>query len=184
MSEKVKKNCSSCKFGWLNRCETLKEELNKNGFSEDNGRQKNWEVEYKVKYNFICEKYRSMYIEYPIEVSKINTNTDKSQYKDSKIGRFAKIRPCGEEYEGRTYLGLYLGEMPVGHSISHNPESNELNVSFSTNPGIFVFDINKIVYGMESWWGIINNEEDLKEITNSDINDIWYVKALKELSNS
>lgn len=184
MSKKVKRNCSSCKFGWLNRCETLKEELDKNGFNENNGMRMNWEVEFKVKDSFICDKYKSMYIEYPIEVSKINTNADKDKHKDSRTGKFAKIRPCGEEYEGKTYLGLYLGEMPIGHIISHNPDTNELNVSFSTNPGIFVFDLNRIVYGMESWWGIIKNEDDLKEITESDINNIWYVKALKELSNS
>lgn len=178
MSEKTKRNCNSCKFSWLNRCETLKKELDKNGVYE--GVRKNWEIEHKVKDNLICDKYKSRYIEYPIEVSKINANADKNEYKDSRTGRFAKIRPCGEEYEGKTYLGLYLGEMPVGHRISHNPDTKELNVSFSTNPGIFVFDLNKIVYGMESWWGIIENEEDLKEITESDIDNVWYVKALKE----
>lgn len=183
MSEK-KGNCGSCKFGWLNRCETLKKELNKNGFSEDSVGRKNWEVEYKVKYSFICDKYKSMYIEYPIEVSKINANEDKNEYIDSRTGRFAKIRPCGEEYEGKTYLGLYLGEIPVGHRVSHNPDTKELNVSFNNNPAIFVFDLNKIVYGMESWWGIIESVEDLKEITNDDIENVWYVKALKELSNS
>lgn len=182
MSKKVKRNCSSCKFGWLNRCETLKEELDKNGFNENNGMRMNWEVEFKVKDSFICDKYKSMYIEYPIEVSKINTNADK--YKDSRTGKFAKIRPCEEGYEGKTYLGLYLGEMPIGHHITHNSETKELNVSFSNNPAIFVFDLNKIVYGMESWWGIIESEEDLKEITNHDIENVWYVKALKELSNS
>lgn len=181
MSDKIKRNCSSCKFSWLNRCKTLKKELNRNGFSENNDMRKNWEVEYKVKHSFICDKYKSMYIEYPIKVSKINVNADKDEYKDSRTGKFAKIRPCGEEYGGKTYLGLYLGEMPVGHRISHNLDTNELNVSFSTNPGIFVFDLNKVVYGMESWWGIIDNEEDLKEISNSDIDNVWYVKVLKEL---
>ncbi len=184
MSEKMKRNCSSCKFSWLNRCETLKDELYKNGYKESNGSRKNWEIEHKIKDIFICDKYKSMYIEYPIEVSKINVNADKDEFKDSRKGRFAKIRPCGKEYEGKTYLGLYLGEMPIGHRISHNPDTNELNVSFSTNPGIFVFDLNKIIYGMESWWGIINNDEDLREITESDINNIWYVKALKELSSN
>ncbi len=184
MEKKVKRNCSTCKFSWLNKCETLKGELRKNGFDESNGMRKNWEVEYEVKYNFICDKYKSMYIEYPIEVSKINTETNKGSYRGNSVGKFAMIRPCGEEYEGKTYLGLYLGEMPVGHIISHNPNTNELNVSFSTNPAIFVFDLNKIVYGMESWWGIIESEEDLREITDNDIDNLWYVKALKELSNS
>lgn len=184
MDKKIKKNCMNCKFSWFNRCETLKQELKKNGFNEGNDIRINWEVEFKIKDNFVCDKYRSKYIEYPIEVSKINTDNNRSFYRDEQMGRFVKIRPCGEEYEDKTYLGLYLGDMPIGHNISHNPETNELNVSFSTNPGIFVFDLNKIIYGMESWWGIINNEKDLKEITNSDINNIWYVKVLKELSNN
>lgn len=182
MSEEVKRNCYSCKLSWFNRCEILKEELNKNGVYSDNC--KNWEVEYKVKNNLICDNYKSRYIEYPIEVSKINTNVNKGNYRDSQIGKFAKIAPCGEEYKGKTYLGLYLGDLPIGHSISHNPDNKELNVSFTNNPAIFIFDLNKIVYGMESWWGIIESEEDLKEITGNDINNIWYVKALKELTNS
>ena len=184
MSEKIKRNCYSCKFSWFNRCETLKQELKKNGFNESNGTRINWEVEYKIKDNFICDKYRSKYIEYPIEVSKINTDNNKGSYRDNQIGKFVKIAPCGEEYEGKTYLGLYLGEIPVGHGISHNPDTKELNISFRNNPAIFVFGLNKIIYGMESWWGIIESEEDLKEITNDDINNIWYVKALKELTNS
>lgn len=184
MSEKIKRNCSSCKLSWLNRCETLKEELYKNGYSESNGSMENWKVEIKVKENLICDKYNSMYIEYPIEVSKINTNTDKGGFRDSRIGEFAKIRPCGKEHEGKTYLGLYLGEQPVGHHISHSQETKELSVSFSTNPAIFVFDLKKIVYGMESWWGIIKNEEDLKEITDCDIKNVWYMKALEQMGES
>ena len=112
MDDKMKRNCSSCKFSWLNRCKTLKKELNRNGFSENNDLRKNWEAEYRVKHSFICDKYKSMYIEYPIKVSKINVNADKDEYKDSRTGKVAKIRPCGEEYGGKTYLGLYLGEMP------------------------------------------------------------------------
>lgn len=165
----------------MNRCEVLK---NNEEFQKIMNGKSDILADYEFKNNFICDSYKSRYIEYPIEVSKINTNADKDEYRDSRTGNFAKIRPCGEEYEGKTYLGLYLGEMPVGHRISHNPDTNELNVSFSTNPGIFVFDLNKIVYGMESWWGIIKNEDDLKEITESDINSVWYVKALKKLSNS
>ena len=109
--------------------------------------------------------------------------SNKTGYKDSQIGNFVKIAPCGDEYKGKTYLGLYLGELPVAHHITHNSETKELSVSFSNNPAIFVFDLNKIIYGMESWWGIIESEEDLKEITNRDINNIWYMKALKELSS-
>lgn len=137
---------------------------------------------YEFKEEFICDNYKSMYIEYPLEVSEIIQNTDRGSGFNSEIGKFVKIAPCGEEYQGKTYLGLYLGELPIGFHISHNSETKELKVSFNINPAIFIFDLNKIIYGCESWWGIIENESDLKQITNTDIDNIWYVKALKKLS--
>lgn len=36
--------------------------------------------------------------------------------------------------------------------------------------------------GYESWWGFIKTVEDFQEITDEDISNVWYVKALKELS--
>ena len=40
-------------------------------------------------------------------------------------------------------------------------------------------EMGEVVYGCESWWAAIENEDDLKEISDLDINSIWYVKALK-----
>ncbi|KJS85141.1 MAG: hypothetical protein JM58_09180 [Peptococcaceae bacterium BICA1-8] len=170
------RNCNKCKFGMFQECETLKnnkeyQNIPEGGIS-DTGR-------WGFKRNFICDKYKSIYIEYPIEVSKINHDTNKGGYRDREIGKFVSIRPCGKEYQDKTYLGLYLGDLPIGHHISHNPDTKELNVSFHDNPAIFVFDLNKIVYGCESWWGIIKNEADLRKITDIDIDNVWYVKALK-----
>ena len=130
------------------------------------------------------QNFEYLYIQYPIEVSKINTEnfTNKSHsYQNSEIGKFVKIAPCAEEYKGKTYLGLYLGELPIGPHITHNSDTKELCISTTKNPAIFVFDLNKIVYGMESFWEIIECEEQLKEITNEDIQNIWYMKALKGL---
>jgi len=59
-----------------------------------------------------------------------------------------------------------------------------LNVSTTTNPAIFVFELNKIIYGMESFWAIIETKEDLKDITKDDIDNVWYVKLLKQLSTN
>jgi hypothetical protein len=182
MKKDIKKNCLSCKFSLLNRCTKLKEELRKNGYSEDKKAKERWEIKSKVETTFVCKDYSSIYIEYPIEVSRINTNQNKNKYKDDDVGKFVSILPCGKEYEGKTYLGLYLGELPVSNNISHNNKTKELSISFRNNPAIFVFNLNKIVYGMESWWRIIKNEEDLKQITDKDIESSWYVKALKELS--
>lgn len=180
MENEFKRNCNSCKFSFMNRCETLKN--NKEFQKIWNGRS-DILADFKFKDSFVCDNYKSRYIEYPIEVSKINTENSRTGYRNSQIGKFAKISPCGDEYKGKTYLGLYLGELPVGHCISHNSENKELSVSFSNNPAIFVFDLNKIIFGCESWWGIIESEDDLKEITDEDIENIWYVKALKELQN-
>mgnify|MGYP000282015848 FL=1 len=36
-------------------------------------------------------------------------------------------------------------------------------------------------FGAESWWSIIENPEELKDITDDDINSQWYVKALKAM---
>ncbi len=175
MSDEFKKNCNSCKYGLFSRCDTLK---NNKEYQEITGFVRG----YEFKASFICDEYKSMYIEYPIEVSKIVTDTAILGLRDNQRGKFVKVRPCGDSYGGKTYLGLYLGALPIGHNISHNPETKELKVSFASNPAIFTFGLNKIIYGCESWWGVIESEEDLKEITDADINDVWYVKALKELS--
>lgn len=172
MSE-IKKNCSNCKYGLFSNCDTLKND------------KEYQELEFIDKFDFksdyVCDDYKSIFIEYPIQVSKINQDSTITSYKDDQIGKFAKIAPCGDEYEGKTFLGLYLGELPIGHSISHNSKTEELSVSFRTNPAIFVFDLNKIIYGIESWWSIIESEKDLKEIANADINNTWYVKVLNSL---
>ena len=76
---------------------------------------------------------------------------------------------------------MYLGELPISTHISHNSDTKELNVSFSNNPAIFVFELNTIIYGCESFWGIIESEDDLKEITDDDIDNVWYIKALKSI---
>jgi hypothetical protein len=73
----------------------------------------------------------------------------------------------------------------LGIRASHNPDTKELNLSYHSNPAIFVFELNKIVFGAESWWGVIENEDELKKIkiTQDDIDNVWYVKALKAISN-
>ena len=45
---------------------------------------------------------------------------------------------------------------------------------------MYVFELNKIVFGAESWWRKLNSPEDLKAITDDDIENTWYVKLLKQ----
>jgi hypothetical protein len=97
-----------------------------------------------------------------------------------KQGCLVKINPCGKEYEGKTYLGFLIGDVALGSSLSIKEDKIQLEFS-GHNPGIFVPEIGKIIYGCESWWGEIKDESELKGITNDDIENVWYVKILREL---
>lgn len=167
-----KRNCKSCKYSMFSRCELLQQ------LFPDNKKTKE---KYEYMDNFICEKFKSMYIEYPIQVNAIEQDERKSLLYLKEIGKYCKVRYCKDD---KTYLGLFLGELPVGISIVYKEDTKALNASFRSNPAIFVFELNKIIYGCESWWSIIEKEEDLKDITDDDINNVWYVKALKQLSSS
>lgn len=93
-----------------------------------------------------------------------------------------KIRPCGAEYEDKTFLGIYIGDVALSTSWKKKKDGN-VEVGFcSHNPAIFVPALNKIIYGCESWWGEIKNPEDLTDITDKDIDSVWYVQALKAMA--
>ncbi|HBF3307016.1 TPA: hypothetical protein KOB88_001930 [Clostridioides difficile] len=172
------KNCFSYSKQFLKNCEILERNKLYIKIHEMDGAVGANEF----KENFMCENYRSMNIEYPIEVYKINNKyRNKGHYKESKIGKFVKVRPCKKEYENKTYLGLYLGELSNSLSISYAPKTKELDINSGMSPAIFVFELNEIIYGNESFWGVIEREEDLKEISDSDIENLWYVKALKSI---
>lgn len=125
-----------------------------------------------------CEQFKSRFIEYPITVSKINKDiTQRSIYKDD-IGKWCEVRIAGEK---ETRFGVLIGELPIDIIISHNCKTNELNLSFLSNPAIFVPELNRIVYGAESWWRIIDPDKQTPKITDDDINKQWYVQAAKDL---
>lgn len=98
----------------------------------------------------------------------------------STVGSFVSIRPVGDE---KTYLGIYVGDLAT--SFAYRVEGNKFIMKRSNyNPAIFVPDLRKIVFGMESWWGEIQSEEQLRQITNEDIDNVWYVKALKQIQDA
>lgn len=97
-----------------------------------------------------------------------------------KMGALVKVRPCGEEYGNKTYLGFLIGEIALGSSITTIDDKIQLNFS-GYNPAIFVPELKKVIYGAGSWWSEIESEEELKEITNDDIENVWYVKLLQGL---
>lgn len=108
---------------------------------------------------------------------------DKASLSGGKVGDWVSIRPCAEEHKDQTFLGIFLGALPKGLS-GHVDKNHVLNLDYHMNPAIYVPDLKKVIYGCESWWGVIKSPDDLKKITDADINNVWYVKALKELGQS
>lgn len=120
----------------------------------------------------------------PVEIKKVivDVNPIGESFRSS-VGKFVSIRPCAEEHENKSFLGLYVCDLNLHASVSHDPKTGILKVESSLgNPAIFVFDLNKIVMGCESWWGVIKSEDQLRKITDYDINNLWYVKAMKQLA--
>ena len=131
---------------------------------------------------FSCPDYESMYMSFPVTVSGININTEVDGLRKSKVGSLVAIRPCNDEND-KTYLGMFLGELPAGINVSHNNDTKQLNVGYDLNPAIYVFDLKKIVFGYESWWSFIDSEKQFKQITDEDIDSQWYVQFFKSFGN-
>lgn len=98
-----------------------------------------------------------------------------------KSGALVKVRPVGDEYEGKTYVGFLIGEVAMGSSISILEDKIQLNFS-GYNPAIFIPELKKVVFGYQSWWSEIKSENELKDITDNDIQNVWYVKLLNSFS--
>lgn len=128
-----------------------------------------------------------MGIKFPIEVKEIkfenSGNPIEKPMFGNKAGQLVKVRPCGEKYNDKTFVGFLIGEVPLGQSAKWNAEEGILTIRQSFhNPAIFVPELGEVIYGCSSWWGTIDSEEELKAITDDDIDNVWYVRALKALN--
>ena len=129
---------------------------------------------------------RSRRGKYPLEVTAIRTKgfmePNPMKLGRYKAGAFVAIRPCADECKDKTYLGIYMDDLPVGVFSHYEEVSGVFTIHPRHNPAIWVPALSRIVYGCESWWGPIKSPEDAEkmEISDDDIQNIWYVKALKE----
>lgn len=130
-------------------------------------------------------------IKYPITVEgidfkvKIGVSKDGGWLSTGKPGSFVAIRSCKDGHGDKTRLGLLIGFVPIDAGVAHHKNTNRLEFYVSgDNPAIYVFDLNEVVLGRESWWGPIESEAQLREISNDDIQNVWYVKALKQLADA
>lgn len=128
-----------------------------------------------------CKKYDSRYIEYPLTIKGIENRPIEKCGFGHTVGCLVAVRPCGEEYGEKTYLGIYLGELPIQIVTSYDPTTGVLTNSTMQNPGIFVPELREIVYGCGSWWREIKSVDELKAITDADIENTWYVQLLQNM---
>lgn len=123
-----------------------------------------------------CENYKSMYIEYPLTIEKLNIKQPSAwgiQFKP------VRVRLCEDN---RTYFGILLGEFPWMTRASYSDDTGELEISTTTNPCILIPELNRVVFGAESWWGVIKPGEDISDITDDDIENVWYMKLLRSMN--
>jgi hypothetical protein len=117
---------------------------------------------------------------YPITISHINWVQDESNpFWRRGEPKLVAVRPVGDE---RTYLGVHMGDLHGGCSATYHAESGVLSLEYTShNPAIVVPSLKRIVMGRESWWGEIKSEADLRQITDKDIDNVWYVQALRKM---
>jgi hypothetical protein len=93
--------------------------------------------------------------------------------------RLVAIRPCDGT---KTYVGIHIGNLPIGVSTKYDRRSGVMEIGLGVgNPAVVVPMLGKIVFGYESWWGPIESEDDLKQISDEDIENVWYVKAMRKM---
>lgn len=110
-----------------------------------------------------CSKFSSRYIEYPITVNGIESEEIKPHTLGYECGTLCEIRPCGEEYENKSYLGIYLGELPISISTSYDTNTGVLKNRAVNNPAIFVPELKKIIYDTKAGGGKLSQQMTLPE---------------------
>jgi len=116
----------------------------------------------------------------PVTITSIEAYFDDA-YSLHKCGGLVSVRPCDEACQGKTYLGVLLGDLQLGAYITARKDG-VLEVRANYNPAMFVPSLHKIVFGCESWWHTIETPEALKQITDADIDSQWYVKAFMAMA--
>jgi hypothetical protein len=100
---------------------------------------------------------------------------------DSKIavvGDLILMKPDNPEYEGKTYLGYFLGEIALGSTVKVDAISITSEfVRFS--PVFYLPEIGRWFFGIDGWWSLIKQEQDFEKITLSNPDSSWYIELAK-----
>lgn len=135
--------------------------------------------------------------EYPLIVNKIAVKQSRPVQSQPgpgnpsrvKSGDLAQVRSCREEHGDKTRLGICIGYVPIGFEVKLDAKTRGMDKQgrdvgdlliepSRLNPAFFVFELNDVICGFESWWQTIKSPEDLKQITDADIQNVPYLKAI------
>lgn len=125
-----------------------------------------------------CKLFKSRYIEYPLTINGLDIKQPKAYHISFQPVR---VRLCGDN---KTYFGILLGDLPYLTNAAHDERSGILSINTTNNPCILIPEQKQIVFGAGSWWSKIEPDEDISDITDLDIENTWYVKLLKEMSEA
>lgn len=174
MGKKKTYKCDDCISSIF--CKKLNQEIERKfGHLKKNSMDR-WRDKIEVMKYFTCEDYKYKYIEFPLDVETIRNKFIEPSNLFKRDFTYVAIMLASEE---ETHLGIYIGDLAMDISISYSDKDKELSIFPMSNPAIFVPNLKRVVFGAESYWREIEGPEDLDKITNADIENTWYIKALK-----
>lgn len=120
---------------------------------------------------FISEKQARLFhdvvslfrkMKWKVSLQSLNLNKDVVLKNDSVIdqtgcGTPVRISPCGDEYKGKTYDGILLGDIALSFGATISNKKLTVEHSFY-NPAIYVPELKKVIFGCESWWSRVKEE--------------------------
>lgn len=121
-----------------------------------------------------CKRYKCRYIEFPLTINELDIKAPEPWGIDPALCRVRLAK------DKKTYLGIYIGEIPRYTKASFNEESGTLKIFSACNPMIYIPELGRAVFGDESWWNCIEPGEDITDITDETIREQWYMKLLEE----
>ena len=133
-----------------------------------------------------CPMFSSRHIEWPCEVAGIDYDLDDFKVREAsgRIGTPVRVRPCGEGFGGRTYLGILVGDLPHLPYAKLDVDTGRLRFGAVSNPLILLPTEGKAVWGAESWWSALAPGDDLggiADIRDEEIMGAWYMRGIIDM---
>lgn len=132
---------------------------------------------------FVCNEYESMFINYPITVESITTDSAHTLKMDN-TGRFACIELNAEGYDDQQHLAIYLGDLPLSIVSAFDQRHGTLVNRFMVNPAFYVINAGRVFYGMNCRWKFIDTLEDLLTINDGDCPEGYFAAARLQLGEN